>query len=79
MHCAVLDMCWSWAPAKLRDSQRIRHADWLARRAAQVPAHLNPDVVEIPNDLLAGLTHCTEVLNEARRFRWDDYATMIRL
>ena len=65
-----------WSPRRLRSSNRIRYADLQARLAAQ---NRNDDVQPVPDDLLAALTHCTDVLRDARRFRWADYATMVRL
>ena len=65
-----------WSPRRLRSANRIRYADLQARLAAQ---GRNDDIQAIPDDLLAALFHCTDVLRDARRFRWSDYATMVRL
>ena len=74
--CAAGHMWEIWSPRRLRSANRIRYADLQARLAAQ---GRNDDIQAIPDDLLAALTHCTDVLRDARRFRWADYATMVRL
>ena len=74
--CAAGHMWEIWSPRRLRSANRIRYADLQARSAAQ---GRNDDIQPIPDDLLAALTHCTDVLRDARRFRWADYATMVRL
>ena len=65
-----------WSPRRLRSANRIRYADLQARLAAQ---GRNDDIQAIPDDLLAALIHCTDVLRDARRSSWSDYATMVRL
>ena len=65
-----------WSPRRLRRAKRIRYADLQARLATQ---GRSDDIQAIPDDLLAALIHCTDVLRDARRSSWSDYATMVRL
>ena len=65
-----------WSPRRLRRANRIRYADLQARLATQ---GRSDDIQAIPDDLLAALLHCTDVLRDARRSNWSDYATMVRL
>ena len=65
-----------WSPRRLRRANRIRYADLQARLATQ---GRSDDIQAIPDDLLAALIHCTDVLRDARRSSWSDYATMVRL
>ena len=74
--CAAGHMWEIWSPRRLRSANRIRYADLQARLAAQ---GRNDDIQAIPDDLLAALIHCTDVLRDARRSSWSDYATMVRL
>ena len=65
-----------WSPRRLRRANRIKYADLQARLATQ---GRSDDIQAIPDDLLAALLHCTDVLCDARRSNWSDYATMVRL